>query len=801
MTGRRPLIGLYDALEGLAKTDAGYRTIQIRPNAGDLVYTAPGTLLSSAGVGDFDVWMFDELSAEVCNERYSHLVLFLPCRLIGAEMDNGWNGEVYRRVTRFIRQLKIPVISAAESVLTNSNDYQSDFHRQLPDYIVDYLRALSERCVSIGARGEYSAQIIRDLGIDNVEPVGCASLLVNGPTLPASLLQRKPFEEVRRIALGYTNNVYGDGSLIGQMLTLAAEQGHVFVEQHFSLLTKLLYWPQKLTAQDLVQGRALYQDLAQVDRLLQQGQVRYFTHYGLWQAFCRELDFMYGSRLHGGVMAVNAGVPSYFISQDTRVREVCEFYQLPWTSEQQVRSAGIDVRRFYEEADYSAACRLYPQRYRNYLDFLRRNGLQPRLDAEGRVPMELPAPAVGVGDELRAGMGFSPRRLDLTSQLLKTAAEGQVLSDVQLAQVGLAMQDDTSPLASIPPAPSLSLASPQIRADIQHVAAQLSGLETLRNTHLLITGGTGFFGKWLLALCDGLVEQGWNLRVTVISRDPQRFLAIEPHYRRCRWLNWCQADIRDLSAIDLRADFLLHAATDSSVAGQADRLALLDTLYHGTREVLELAVRSGVQRVLLTGSGAQYGAGLQEGGWKEDASAACDSHDARQVYGEGKRVAEMLAAIYASRHGFDVINTRGFAFAGPGLPLDAHFAIGNFIRDALFRPRISLNSAGLMKRSYLYGADLAGWLLTLLARGEGGTVYNVGSDQALSIAELARRTGALLAPGKPVDIPTSPAAAPHSVYVPDIGRARALGLDVWTSLDQALLRTAHWCREGAQGRN
>lgn len=800
MTSRKPLIGLYDALEGIPKTAEGYQAIQFRPNAGDLAYTVPGTLLSTGSASNFDVWMFGGMSPEACNERYSRLVLFLPCRMTGPEMDNGWSAETYRWVTSFIRRLKIPVISAAESVLTNSNDYRTDFHRQLPAYIVDYLRALSEQCVSIGARGEYSAQVIRNLGIDNVEPVGCASLMVNGPALPASLLQRKPFEEVREIALGYTNNVYGDTSLIGPMLQLAADQGHYFIEQQFSLLTKLLYWPKTLTPGDLQRGRSLYQGLAHVNRLLQQGRVRYFTHYGLWNDFSRGLDFMYGSRLHGGIMAINAGVPSYFISQDARLREVCEFYQLPWTTEGEVHARGIDVRRFHEESDYGDACRIYPQRYRNYLDFLRRNGIEPSLDEQGRAPLDVPPPAPGVTDEREAGESFPDHKLALIDHVLRDADAGRSFTKAQLAQITQDMQRPRNGELSTSPLPSMSLANPLIREDIQRIAARLPSLEALRDRHLLLTGGTGFFGKWLLALCEWLDEQGWNLRVTVISRDPERFLRAQPRYRQCPWLRWLAADIRNLPITDMQADFLLHAATDSSVTGQADRLALFDTLYQGTRQVLELAVRSGVSRVLLTGSGAQYGNALHNGGWSESDSRACASHEAHQVYGEGKRVQEMLGAIYADRHGFDVVHTRGFAFGGPGLPLDAHFAIGNFVRDALHRDAIVLDSAGDAIRSYLHGADLAAWLLFLLVNGKPGEVYNVGSDEAISIAELAARVGSRLAPHKPVRISGEPGDT-RSHYVPDIGKARALGLDVWTTLGESIDSMGRWASKGGPGRD
>jgi nucleoside-diphosphate-sugar epimerase len=243
---------------------------------------------------------------------------------------------------------------------------------------------------------------------------------------------------------------------------------------------------------------------------------------------------------------------------------------------------------------------------------------------------------------------------------------------------------------------------------------------------------------------------------------------------------------------------ILHAAADTSAAAHARPLEIFDTILDGARRLFDLAVRSKVRRILLTGSGAQYGP-LPAGagaGVAESYAGACVSNSASSAYGEGKRAQESLAAIYAQVHGLEAVMTRCFAFAGPGLPLDGHFAIGNFVRDALRADAIVLNSAGEAVRSYLHGADLAAWLLFMLVRGRPGEAYNVGSDQAISIADLAVRVGQRLAPHKPVQVLGRPGApGARTWYVPDIGKARSLGLNVWTDLDTSIDSMGAWAEQ------
>lgn len=319
--------------------------------------------------------------------------------------------------------------------------------------------------------------------------------------------------------------------------------------------------------------------------------------------------------------------------------------------------------------------------------------------------------------------------------------------------------------------------------------------EALAGKHLLVTGGTGFFGRWLLALVNQLNRAEADIEVTLVSRDPAAFLAALPGYRDCAWLRWQATDIRRLGPLPGRpAQLIVHAAADTSAAAHAQPLALFETITEGARRVFDLAVQSGCERVLITGSGAQYGDLPSDRGVPEQHAGACPSNQAGSAYGEGKRAQETLAALYAQAHGLPVVMTRCFAFAGPGLPLDAHFAIGNFVRDALFADEIVLNSSGEAVRSYLHGADLAAWLLLLLVRGEPGQAYNVGSDQPVTIAELAARVIARVAPHKPLRILGRPEGAARSYYVPDTSRAKALGLQTWTSLDGCIDSMAHWAR-------
>ena len=310
---------------------------------------------------------------------------------------------------------------------------------------------------------------------------------------------------------------------------------------------------------------------------------------------------------------------------------------------------------------------------------------------------------------------------------------------------------------------------------------------------LFLTGGTGFFGKSLLRHFLSLGESAAS-QIVVLSRNPEQFLTDYPEFSDHPSIIFLKGDIQHRDTLPWGQSYthFLHAATDSTIGPSLTPLQRYDKIVDGTRNILDLAVASGACRFLLTSSGAIYGPQPPDlAAIPEDWVGSPPLAESSTAYGQAKRAAEHLCSLYREAHGLETVIARCFAFVGQDLPLNAHFAIGNFIQDALTADAITVTGDGTPLRTYLDQSDLAHWLFTLMEHGRSGEAYNVGSGEVISIADLAHLVIAILAPKKTVRIlgQVHPGAT-RNIYVPDIRKAQQqLGISITVPLSEAIRRT------------
>lgn len=336
-------------------------------------------------------------------------------------------------------------------------------------------------------------------------------------------------------------------------------------------------------------------------------------------------------------------------------------------------------------------------------------------------------------------------------------------------------------------------------ADLDYMYTRLSAYEWtfFKNKRLFITGGTGFIGKWMLsALLEANKRLSLGCQIEILTRSSDAFATVMPQIACARNITLRQGDVRKFEFPSEKFDIVIHAATD--VIAKNSPIETFSTCVEGTQNILKFTKFSGATDFLLTSSGAIYGQHPDtEGGVSEDYPGGPDPTLANSAYGEGKRVSEMLACLAASDTGLRVKIGRIYAQVGPYLPLDKHFAIGNFINDVLADREIVIRGDGTPFRSYLHAADTTVWLLAMLVRGSPGRAWNIGGTEGLSIAELAKRVAELLGATKNIKVLTKATSGRRvERYVPNVNRAmNELNLSASMSMNEAILRTAKWIKE------
>ena len=337
----------------------------------------------------------------------------------------------------------------------------------------------------------------------------------------------------------------------------------------------------------------------------------------------------------------------------------------------------------------------------------------------------------------------------------------------------------------------------QFQSDVNEIVDRsYEDLQELLSNNILITGGGGFVGRWVVtALATFAARQKSKCSITSLSRTT-------PHWQEelieKKLISVINGDITAPLQIGTEFGHVFHCATPASAFLNASDPAGMQTLIEAGARNLAAHFASKGTRVVNVSSGAVYGV--------QPAYLSCFDEDwvnAREhtlpdsAYHRGKLRAEVFLDRTVSRGQLDVVHARLFSFLAPHLPLDSHFAAGNFLKNAIDNHPTTIAGDGRTIRTYMYGTDLAVWLFSIAARGETGRAYNVGSPRPISIADLAGLISALSgSPHQPVDLGNPDVRQPPNRYVPCTNRIELeLGVKLEVDLRDAISRTLKWLRE------
>lgn len=313
--------------------------------------------------------------------------------------------------------------------------------------------------------------------------------------------------------------------------------------------------------------------------------------------------------------------------------------------------------------------------------------------------------------------------------------------------------------------------------------------ENLSGKSLFITGGTGFFGK---SIIDYLSKHEIKLgKLTILTRNIKNFKIANPEFNEVKipYLNFIEQDVQKLQYNNDTYDYVIHAAT--SVVDKVDALQLVNEIIDGSKRVLDFASKANAKSFINVSSGAVYGKIKKlEPALESDLSTPSLESNSSS-YALGKIISEYYSYLYANSS-MKVTSLRCFCFAGAYLNPSV-FAIGEFINKALKNEDVLVNSGSGVYRSYLSTCDLVEWmfyvLISSLHRVSNYEVYNVGSENAISLPELASFVIKTLNSKSNLLCPN---IKNHGIsyYVPNIDKIKQLGVESNYSLDQVIIDTA-----------
>lgn len=327
------------------------------------------------------------------------------------------------------------------------------------------------------------------------------------------------------------------------------------------------------------------------------------------------------------------------------------------------------------------------------------------------------------------------------------------------------------------------------------VSDYLPNAEPLREASVCITGASGFLAASLVAFLSELDRRGGlNLHLFANARRPLADVALFRFLELVPKVVWTVAAVEDVILPETDNLIVVHAASPGS---PRDYLrAPLATYRANTQGLLHLFGQGRRLRQFVYISSAEvYGQPPDNMiPTPESYVGGLDTLSVRSIYGESKRMAEVLGVCLGEQQGVPFTALRPWNVYGPGQRLDDGRVPMEFIRQAKEEHAITLASNGTPRRAFCHAWDAVRQIAVVLGHTAKSAAFNIGNgSEEISMLELARRcaesTG--LAPER---VAYNPDARPGGLQrcAPDTTAVRARQAPAFTSLTTGLATLVEW---------
>ena len=313
--------------------------------------------------------------------------------------------------------------------------------------------------------------------------------------------------------------------------------------------------------------------------------------------------------------------------------------------------------------------------------------------------------------------------------------------------------------------------------------------KNFKNSRILLLGGTGFIGQWVTScFLEANNIHNLNLELVILTRSPIDAIRKNPHLvsKNVQLIELDLVKNTQLS-LDLGFNFFIHGATDSTFSNAASESKPQSSI-RGAQLILNSVNSSVFTRGIHLSSGAVFPRQMNSSVGQTE-SEIYEKLDRLSEYGKAKYETENMFRSKSDSEWFQVANPRLFTFFGPGIPLDKHFAVGNFLRNAMNKEPIVVNGNPNTIRSYMYPTDLIVWIIKLLLNPSSSTL-NFGSDIPITMADLATKINDVTG-NKGIQFRGN--SEPTSIYFPSTIKARQhLSVKQSIVFEEGIERWVNW---------